>query len=240
MNSGWTGKVMEFLTYATQIVVLNFLWIMGTLAGGVILGIAPATRALGRLTTALFLGEPSTSLWRDFWSTWRTRFWVTNKYAWPFTVLFLLAGADLYAFRVAALNGWSGTGLLLAPFLIVTAACVVAYAYLHASFLRFDDSVVATIRFAFASPLAFLPTTAAILLVNLAFVMLTWQVPLVVVLIGFSVPIGFSVVLAGHALDRAYGGGFLEGDALLAQAHESWTKRSAERAAYADRMRNLK
>ena len=35
METGWAGRVMVFLTYATHIVVLNFLWVLGTLAGGI-------------------------------------------------------------------------------------------------------------------------------------------------------------------------------------------------------------
>lgn len=240
MNMGWAGKVMVFLTYATQIVIANFLWILGVLAGGVVLGVGPATLALGRLMTALALGEPSSAPWRDFWFTWRTEFWAVNKLAWPFVALGVLAFADLYAFRVASLNGWSGTGALLAPFIIVVTACVVAYAYFHASLLRFRDSFLPTMRFAFVSPLAFAPTTAAVILVNVAFLMLTWQFPIVIVLCGFSAPIGFSILLAGVALDKAYDHGFLPEDALLADAADSFKKREAVRVEYVEKMKRKK
>lgn len=238
MNSGWTSKVMGFLTYLTQIVILNFLWIAGTLLGGVVLGFAPATRSVGRLITALTLGEPAGNPWTEFWTHYFRTFWRTNAKAWPFTVLFALAGADLLAFRAASLQGMSGAGALLAPFIVVTIGCVVAFAFFNAALLRFDDSAWATVKFAFMSPIAFLPASFAIILVNLAFVMATWQLPLLVVLVGFSAPIGLSVVIAGSSLDRAYGAGFLAGDTLLDEAHTQWTKRAAARAEYAQSQRN--
>ncbi len=225
MYTGWTGRVMAFLNYATQLVVLNFLWILGTLLGGFVLGVAPATLSLGRLVTALSLGDPSGSLWRDFWSYYFAQFWSVNKQAWVFTALAIIAGADLYAFRIAAYNGIAGTGALLAPFIIVALLCVVANAYFHASRLRFRDTQWATLKFAFLSPLAFLPATLAIILINIAFFMLTWQLPITAVLIGFSVPLGASIVIAGHAIDRAYHSGFLATDRLLTDADSAWRSR---------------
>lgn len=240
MNTGWAGKVMVFLTYATQIVVANILWVCGVLAGGVVLGLAPATLSLGRLMTALALGEPSSTPLKDFWKVWRSRFWETNQRAWPFLILGALALADLYVFRISSVNGWSGTVGLLVPFLIVMAAVIVAYAYLHASLLRFKDGAWATLKFAFVSPLAFLPTTAAIILVNVAFLMLTYQFPVVIVLCGFSAPIGFSIVLAGLALDRAYAHGFLPEDTLLRDAAETAARREAVRVDNVDRLKRQK
>lgn len=238
MNNGWTGKVMVFLTFITQIVILNFLWIFGVILGGVVLGFAPATRSVGRLVTALGLGEPAQNPWTEFWRHYFGMFWATNSKAWPFTALFALAGADLYAFRVASLRGWEGAGALLAPFILVTVCCVVAFAFFNAAVLRFDDSFAATLKLSLMSPIAFLPTTGAIVLVNAAFVMATWQLPLLVVLVGFSAPIGLSVLLAGHSLDRAYGAGFLPHDALLSEAQKEWDIRAAARAEYANKQRN--
>lgn len=229
MNTGWAGKVMTFLHYATQLVALNFLWIFGALAGGIILGIAPATRSTGRLVTALSFGEPSTALWRDYWSSFRLHFWKTNKVGWPFTALAILVCVDLIAFRVAALNAITGTGLFLGPFVLVTLLALIANAYLHASLLRFSDSTRATIKFAFAAPIAFLPSTAAILLINIAFLMLTWQFPITVVLVGFSVPLGASIVVAGNAMDRVYGARFLVDDPLLQDANASWITRNGDK-----------
>lgn len=228
MIAGWASRVMAFLNYASQIVVLNFLWSLGTLLGGFVLGVAPATQSLGRLATALSLGDPSGAVWRDFWSYYFANFWAVNKQASVFTVLAVIAGADLYAFRVAAYNEISGTGALLAPFIIVTLLCLVANSYFHASRLRFQDTIGATLKFSFLSPLAFLPATLAIILINVAFIMLTWQFPITTVLIGFSVPFGASILTAGHAIDRAYQSGFLPTDRLLTNADSAWRSRHAE------------
>ncbi|WP_019146863.1 YesL family protein [Timonella senegalensis] len=227
METGWAGRVMVFLTYATHIVVLNFLWVLGTLAGGIVLGIAPATHSLGRLFTALTLGSPSPNLWTEFWRGYARGFKESNRKAWPFTVLALLAVADLAAFRISTINGWGGATALLPAFVVVTLLCLIAHAYFHASLLRFSDSWGATLKFAFAAPLTFLPATIAILLVNVAFLMLTWQLPLAALLVGFSIPLGFSIVVAGSAIDRAYSPGFRREDVLLVEANAVWEAKHA-------------
>lgn len=240
MNTGWAGKVMIFLTYATQIVILNFLWILGTLAGAIVLGVGPSTRSLGRLATALMQGSPADNPWSEFWSHWRSKFWETNKKGWPFIVLFMLATADLIALEVLSQAGVSNSGLLLGPFIIVAAACAVAYAFFHASLLRFNDGARATMRFSFVAPVGFFPTTIAILLVCLAFVMLGWNWPIITVLCGFSIPLGFSIAMAGRALDRAYEGGFLADDSLLVEGAQEATVRDAKRAEENERMKRMK
>lgn len=240
MNTGWAGKVMVFLTYATQIVILNFLWILGTLAGAVVLGLGPATRSMGRLATALMQGAPAQNPWKEFWGHWRAHFWETNRKGWPFIVLFVVATADLIALEVLSNSGVDNAGLLLGPFVIVAASCAVAYAFFQASLLRFKDGAWATLRFSFIAPIGFLPTTLAILLVNLAFAMIGWNWPIVSVLCGFSIPLGFSIAIAGRAMDRSYQGGFLTEDTLLVEGAQEATVRDAKRAEENERMKRMK
>lgn len=240
MNTGWTGKVMVFLTYGTQIIILNFLWILGTLAGGIILGIGPATRSLGRLSTALILGAPADSLWREFWGDWKRHFWATNKKGWPFLAALLFISADLLALEILSHAGQSNAGMLIGPLVIVGSACAVAYAFFHASLLRFEGTTWKTVRFSLLTPVAFLPTAFAIVLVTVAFVALTWNWPLVAVLCGFSVPLGFSVAIAGRALDSAYPQGFIESDSLLVEAAHDSKVRDQRRAEENERMKRMK
>lgn len=101
---GWAQRVMVFLNVATQLVLINVLWLLGTLAGGVVLGVLPASVSAARLVTALFLGSPSDALWRDFWLWWQHSWASAHRRGWPFGVVVVLSVADLWAFRVAQLN----------------------------------------------------------------------------------------------------------------------------------------
>ena len=59
---GWAGRVMVFLRFATQIVAVNVLVLLGTLAGGVLLGLLPALGSGGSLLARLAAGDPSDRL----------------------------------------------------------------------------------------------------------------------------------------------------------------------------------
>lgn len=215
---GWAGRVMVVLRYATQLVVVNLLWILGTVCGLVVLGAFPATRSATRLFEALRRRRPSESLLRDFWDGYRTDFWRTNLLGLPFWVLGALAVLDLQVFRAAADAGERFASVLLAPFGVVVVVSGVALAFLFAVLLRFRDAVPATWRFVFVAPFLSLGTALAIVLTVGAFVVLTWQWPLLVPLLGFSGPIFLATWLAGRRLDALFGAEDFLGDELLAPA----------------------
>lgn len=213
---GWAGRVMIVLRYTTQLVVVNLLWILGTVGGLVVLGAFPATRSAARLFEALRRRRPSESLLRDFWEGYRTDFWRTNLLGLPFWVLGALAVLDLQVFRAAADAGERFASVLLAPFGIVVVVSGVALGFLVATMLRFRDAVPATWRFVLVAPFLSLGTSLTIVLTVGAFLVLTWQWPILVPLLGFSAPIFLSTWLAGRRLDELFGAGDLLGDPLLA------------------------
>lgn len=227
---GWAQRVMVFLNVATQLVLINVLWLLGTLAGGVVLGVLPASVSAARLVTALFLGSPSDALWRDFWLWWQRSWASSHRRGWPFGVVVVLSVADLWAFRVAQLNDLQTATFFLIPFLVVTALSAVAFSFFLATELRYRDTFAATWRFVLLAPLTFVGTSAAILLVLTAFMMLTWQFPLAVVLAGWVVPVALPAVMAGSSLDRRLAPGFPPDDALLTNADAERSARITSRS----------
>ncbi len=79
---GWHVRIGELVG---RLFVLHLVWLLGVVAGGVILGAAPATMALNAvirrdlLNQALEAGNlvvaERPGLWREFWRVWRTEFW---------------------------------------------------------------------------------------------------------------------------------------------------------------------
>lgn len=199
---GWAGRVMVVLRYGAQLVAVNLLWVLGTLGGLVLLGAFPATRAAARVLEALRRRTPSEHLLRDFWVGYRTDFWRTNLLGLPFWVLGVLAAVDLRVFRVAAAAGERFASVLLAPFLVVVLVAAVALAFLVAVGLRFRDGAAATWRFVFVAPFLSLATSATILLTVGGFLVLSWQWPVLVLLVGFSGPVFLGSALAGRRLDQ--------------------------------------
>ncbi|ATG54684.1 hypothetical protein CFK41_07820 [Brachybacterium ginsengisoli] len=74
---------------ALRLFLLHLLWLLGTLAGGVVLGVLPATAAVfavlreDRLVQAAEeVGEHRPSrggLWAQFWTAWRAEFWRAHR-----------------------------------------------------------------------------------------------------------------------------------------------------------------
>lgn len=79
---GWHVSLGEI---AGRLFVLHLAWLLGVLAGGVLLGAAPATLALNAVIRRDLLnrtlesrnlgGREYPGLWREFWRVWRHEFW---------------------------------------------------------------------------------------------------------------------------------------------------------------------
>ncbi|WP_069111027.1 YesL family protein [Jiangella alba] len=62
------------LDWPPRLVLLNAMWVLGVLAGGVIAGLAPSTVALYATLRAYLHDGEDPSVWRTFWSHWRHEF----------------------------------------------------------------------------------------------------------------------------------------------------------------------
>ena len=97
---GWAGRLMDWLRFLMQLVLLNLLFLAGTLAGLVFLGIFPSAVAATVLLARLRAGDPGERLISDFISAYRAQFLHANKVG----SLFALAGV-LAAVNAATLPG---------------------------------------------------------------------------------------------------------------------------------------
>lgn len=200
-NTGWASRLMAILRFPAQLVGLNLLIVLGTVVGGVVLGLFPALRAGAALLDALRRGTPSESLVRTFVAHYREDFWRSNLLGVPFWILGALAVVDLQVFRVAAEAGDAFGSALLLPFVVVVTIAGVALIYLAALGTRVREGVWATWRFVFVAPFAWLGTTVGVVLVLGAFLVGTWQLPWLVPLLGFSGPLFLALTLVGPRLD---------------------------------------
>lgn len=120
---GWAGTAMRWLGWITGVVEVGVAWSLATLAGGLLLGWAPASVAASRVLGGLFGPEPSARPFLDVWRGWRAELGRANRVCWPVSVITVLLAADLVAVAAAprpygsiglALLGLIGCWLLLA------------------------------------------------------------------------------------------------------------------------------
>ncbi len=196
---GWSARIMGVLRWAEHLVLAQVLIVVGTLAGGVVLGWHPSIDAAGRLLARLPAGTAPTAVGRDFWRAWRTGFRRANLVGAPLTVVAVLLVLDLAVVRVV--NG-PVRAALTAGLVVVGLCTVLAAAYLAPVLRRYDDGPVRVWRFLLLVPASTLPTSLALLVTLGVLATLFWFVPVLGALVGLSLPLLATGWIADLQLDR--------------------------------------
>lgn len=134
LGEGAAGGVMRALAWLPRLLVLHVLWILGTLAGGIVLGAAPATVAL---LHALDAREelPTGTVDRLRWvaARWREELLPAHLALGPFLLIGGAAAANLAAVAVGLAPAW------FVPWGVAPSAVIGLWAVLaaqHAAALR--------------------------------------------------------------------------------------------------------
>lgn len=193
---GWAGGVMLGLRWATLLVEINVMVLLGTLAGGVVLGLGPALRA-GSAVARAMTSEPTP--WRAFWRTWRAEFGQSALLFAPIVVVGMLLWFDGVA--LGLLDGPARAAVQLGLVVVGTWATVVL-AYWPRVTLRYDRGLGETWRFLLLIPLLGPTTSLAVLVVVGATALALWALPMLALLVGISFPLWATGRLVDDRLDR--------------------------------------
>ncbi|MBT2533373.1 DUF624 domain-containing protein [Arthrobacter sp. ISL-48] len=201
---GWAGRVMEWLGFAARLVLVNVLFVAGTLAGLVVFGLFPAAVAATTVLARLRSGGAGEHLVRDFVTVYRFQFWHVNRVG----SIFWLAGVVLFL-NYLTLPGRAGAAMLSSPIysvLLLLAAVVgvgmmMAAATAVAVCSRYRDSATRTWRTAFMLPLVSPVMGISLLMSLVAFAVVFSGMTVLVPLVGASVPLLISGWLVGRRLE---------------------------------------
>jgi uncharacterized membrane protein YesL len=201
---GWAGRVMEWLGFATRLVLVNVLFVAGTLAGLLVLGLFPAAVAASTVLARLRSGTAGEHLVRDFLTVYRSQFWHVNRVGsifWPAAVVLFLNGLTLLGPAGAAMLSSPVYAVLLLLAAAVGVGMMMAAATAVAVCSRYRDSVTRTWRTAFLLPLVS-PVMGISLLLSLVVLAVVFSgMTVLVPLVGFSVPLLISGLLVGRRLE---------------------------------------
>ncbi|HEY9310601.1 MAG TPA: DUF624 domain-containing protein [Microbacterium sp.] len=112
--TGWPGRLRAAVPWVPRLFLLQLGWLCHCLAGGIVLGIAPATNVLAA-QLAKYLAHPDAAFeWRASWRLWRGEFWSSQ----------LRLGVPLAHGALVALCLWLARGTFLAA-----PAAIFAFAY---------------------------------------------------------------------------------------------------------------
>ncbi|SKC50707.1 DUF624 domain-containing protein [Krasilnikoviella flava] len=193
---GWAGGVMLALRWATLLVEVSVMVALGTLAGGVLLGLGPALRA-GGVVTARMTAEPTP--WRTFWRSWRDGFGRTTALFAPVWLVAALLWFDGVA--LGLLDG-PARAFLQGGLLVVGAWGLVVLAFWPAVATRYSRGPAETWRFLLLLPLLGPATSVAVLVVAAATLAAAWALPLLAVLVGPGFWLWATGLLAADRLGR--------------------------------------
>ena len=223
---GWAGRVMQWLGFATRLVLVNVLFVAGTLAGLVLFGLFPAAVAATTVLGRLRLGDTdddsrSGHVVRDFVTVYRSQFWHTNRMG----SIFWLAGVVLCLNVLTVIGPTAAASPVHAVLLVLAAVAglgtLAAAATAVALCSRYRDSVAGIWRTAFVLPLVSPLMTLSLLATWAAAVVVFSALPVLVPLVGASLPLLLSGWLVGRRL------AVLEaGDAAESAAAETATART--------------
>jgi uncharacterized membrane protein YesL len=200
---GWAGRAMEWLRFATGLVLVNMLFVAGTLAGLVVFGLFPAAVAATTVLARLRIGAGGEHMVRDFIAAYRLQFRHANRVG----SIFWLAGVMLFLNFLTVL-GPAGTPALSSPVpsVLLLLAVLAGLGTLAAAATAvavcscYRDTVTRTWRTAFTLPLVSPVMSISMLVSLVAFAVVFSGMSVLVPLVGASVPLLVSGQLVGRRL----------------------------------------
>ena len=198
---GPTGRVMQWLRVVTALVGTNLMFLLGALAGLVLLGVMPAAVAAATVLRRndLLLGTAEEGVVRTFWVTYRAEFWRANRAGIPFWLVGILLAADLTVLPQLA-GPFSAVLLVFTGALLL--ATIVTFAVAVNLLSRYDDRAFAVLRFALVVPPTSFAMSAGVLVAAAAWALIVSIVPVLLPLVGAAVPLAIIVRLVDARLDR--------------------------------------
>lgn len=142
MNST-TSAIYTILEWITKFAYVNLLWIIFTLAGGVILGFYPATIAMFGMVRDWLLGKSDLPVLKTFWLYYKRDFLKSNKMGLIINILFAFIIIDIYYIQVNINEALSWTYIPLFAFMLFVALFLF---FIFPSFVHYDLKVVSLMK----------------------------------------------------------------------------------------------
>lgn len=128
---GWALRAHAACDWLFWVMTVNALWYVFTLAGGVVLGAAPATVAATELTRRRLRGEVFPAV-RAFAAAWRREFWRANAVLAPLYAAQVILAVNAVGFlRAGMLAQAPGVVTVVAFVLVFAVAAVAVPLYAH-------------------------------------------------------------------------------------------------------------
>lgn len=188
------NKLWSFLSSAVDAVLLNLMWLISCIP---LFTVGAATTAFYYTTHKVIRNQRST-IWKEYWSSFRGNFKQATKLWLLFFAIFLVFWFDI---RICSeyLKTGSFIGGLAYFFIALSAMALVWFMYVFAYLARFENSCRATLKNAAIMAVANLGYSLAALVILAAALCVCWVLPLFT----WFVPT-IAMVLLNRVLERVF------------------------------------
>ncbi|MFT4413950.1 YesL family protein [Fredinandcohnia humi] len=145
MNS-ISSTIYSLLEWITRFAFIQLLWILFTLAGGIILGFFPSTIAMFAIVRSWIRGNSDIPIFTSFVNFYKSEFIKSNKLGIVIMVVVAFVGLDLYYIQQNANTYLSWTSIPLFAFM---ALFVLFLFYLFPAFVHYDLNNISIFKNAF-------------------------------------------------------------------------------------------
>lgn len=137
-RKGFMGILYTIMEWITRIAYINILWILFSILGLFILGLAPASVAVFTITRRWVMGDTDLKIFSIYWNTYRSEFIKSNLTFWPL----IFVGYILYIdFQYLALFNNTLYYILLFVFIIATILYLVVCIYTFPVYVHFKKNL---------------------------------------------------------------------------------------------------
>ncbi|MBP2078030.1 YesL family protein [Oceanobacillus polygoni] len=142
MNST-TSTIYNILEWITKFAYVNLLWIIFTLAGGVIFGFYPATIAMFAMVRDWLRGKSDLPVLKTYWVYYKRDFLKSNLMGLFLNILFAFIIIDIYYIQVNMNAALTWTYIPLFAFMLFVALFLF---YVFPSFVHYDLKIVPLLK----------------------------------------------------------------------------------------------
>nr|WP_201470878.1 DUF624 domain-containing protein [Microbacterium hydrocarbonoxydans] len=194
---GWTGRVMQALQAVCTLVLVNLLFVAGVVAGLGVLGLMPAGVAAASVLLPADADRDGAGVTRRFVRAYRESFLRANLAGIPFLLAAALLVAD--AIVLPSLTG-PVAAVLTALTGVVALAVLLMWIVCITLLVRYGDAPLAVLRYALTVCLTAPLTGIGVLVVIVAVAVIAGVFPVVIPLVGASLPLAVAVRLIDRRL----------------------------------------
>jgi len=167
-----------------KLAYLNLLWIGFSLAGGIIIGIMPATLALFAVIRKWLMGEKEIPIFQTFWHSYKSDFVTINMIGLVFVLVGFILAIDIYFFSTMH-------SLLSKSFLILFSILgffyFITFLYLFPTFVHFELKGFQYVKYAMILGISNIIGTIVMVLGFVAISFVFIKLPATIIFFGMSI-----------------------------------------------------